>query len=165
MPSKGKIGASSYSEDILQFLRVLETHSVEYMIVGGEAVVFHGYPRFTGDIDFFYETTAENVERLFGALLEFWNGKVPGISSAAELMGPDFVVQFGRPPNRIDLHGTIEGVSYAEARRTREIANIDAGANPIRVYYIGKSALIKNKRASGRLKDLDDIANLDPSRE
>lgn len=100
-------------------MKGLQRHRVRYVIVGGEAVIFHGYPRLTGDIDFFYENSAVNTRRLFAALNDFWSGRVPGVRSPEELREEKLVVQFGRPPNRIDLLNRIDGVTFTEAWRHR----------------------------------------------
>jgi len=156
-----QIDASSFSGDFLEFIRLLEKHRVEYVIVGGEAVIFHGYPRFTGDIDFFYDRTEPNAVRLFQSLSEFWNGNIPNLRNAEELMEEGLVTQFGRPPYRIDLLSSIDGVPFSEAWDTRERVEIIGGGAPMYAYYLGKEALLKNKKASGRPKDLDDLQNLE----
>jgi hypothetical protein len=89
------------------------------VVVGGEAVIFHGYARFTGDAHFFYANGQQNVQALFRLLEAFWGGAVPGIATSGELMEPGLVVQFGRPPNRIDLLNRIDGVGFEEAWDTR----------------------------------------------
>jgi len=100
---KSSIEASHFSPDTLEFIRFLGAYHVQYVVVGGEAVIYHGYPHLTGDVDFFFSDIQENVRGLFDALKEFWSGNVPGIQSADEFAEPGIVIQFGRPPNRIDL--------------------------------------------------------------
>lgn len=73
------------------------------MIVGGEAVIYYGNPRLTGDVDFFYDSSTENTEKLYLALTEFWAGDIPGLNSVDKLQEVCVIVQFGVPPNRIDL--------------------------------------------------------------
>ena len=77
--------ASHFSPDIQEFLFLLSIHKVKYVIVGGEAVIYYGFARLTGDIDFFYEPTANNVQLLYRSLDEFWQGSIPGIQSPSEL--------------------------------------------------------------------------------
>jgi hypothetical protein len=161
MPSSSQIESSAFSTDVLELLRLLEKHGVDYLIAGGEAVIFHGYPRFTGDIDFFYDRTIENAGRLFDALLEFWQGSVPNIKSASALMEEGMVFQFGRPPYRIDLLNKIDGVTFAEAWLGRETPKVVGAGEPVTVLYLGKEALVTNKRASGRGRDLDDVEHLE----
>ena len=157
---KRRIDAAHFSADTLAFIRLLSKRSVRYVIVGGQAVIFHGYARFTGDVDFFFSTDPANAEALFRALGEFWGGDIPGIASAAELQEPDAVIQFGRPPNRIDLLTAIDGVTFEEAWSTREIVLVQDQSDVIQTSLLSLEKLIQNKRASGRPKDLDDIGRL-----
>lgn len=151
------IEGSGFSRDILIFLRLLAQHRVRYLIVGGEAVIFHGYPRVTGDIDIFYENTPANTQRLFAALLEFWDGLIPGISTAEELREDGMVLQFGRPPHRIDLMNRIDGVPFAEAWPSRIRLQLQTGADRVPAAYIDLPLLMKNKKATRRPKDLEDV--------
>jgi hypothetical protein len=151
------LAPGSLSADLREFLALLFKHEVRFLIVGGEAVVFHGHARFTGDVDFFFEPTPNNASRLHAALLEFWHGSVPGVACAEELLEPGVIFQFGRPPNRMDLMGQIDGVDFDAAHATRVLAELpEVGVVP----FIGLDALLANKRASGRPKDLADIAAL-----
>ena len=109
---KNSIESSHFSPDTVEFIRLFGAHQARYVVVGGEAVIYHGYPRFTGDINFFFSDAPDNVEAVFAALREFWGGTVPGIQSAQELAEPGVIVQFGRPPNRIDLLNRIDGVEF-----------------------------------------------------
>ncbi|MBK8100970.1 MAG: hypothetical protein IPK26_28135 [Planctomycetes bacterium] len=93
----------AFSRDVEEFLRALGKHDVRYLLIGGSAVIYHRRARLTGDVDFLYDHGSDNVVRLWAALSEFWQGRVPGLQSADELRDPDVIVQFGRPPNRIDL--------------------------------------------------------------
>ncbi len=160
MPSR-PIKSASFSDDILHFLRLLAQHRVRYLIVGGEAVIFHGYPRVTGDVDFFYENTAANAGRLFAALLEFWEGRIPGISSAEELREAGVIIQFGRPPNRIDLMNQIDGVSFRTAWPTRLETALESAFGRVPIRYVDLPPLLINKKATGRAKDLDDVRFLE----
>ena len=155
MPSRTIKGAG-FSADILTFLRLLSQHRVRYMIVGGEAVIFHGYPRVTGDVDFFYENTTANAERLFAALLEFWDGRIPGVKSPETLCEAWIIFQFGRPPHRIDLLNQIDGVSFRQAWRSRITVRLETASGAVPARYINLNPLLKNKRATGRPKDLED---------
>jgi hypothetical protein len=104
-----------FPEDIQDFLSILFKHKVRYLIVGAEAVIYHGFARLTGDIDIFFEPSPKNCRALFYALQEFWAGPVPGIGSPAELATKGKIIQFGYPPNRIDLINAISGVNFSEA--------------------------------------------------
>lgn len=146
-----------FSPDVRDFLRLLARFQVCYLIVGGEAVIYHGYARLTGDIDFFYERSEENSKRLFETLKEFWGGQVPGIGDPSEFLRPGMVLQYGRPPNRIDLINTIDNVSFAEAWDSKVEEELTIEGRRIPIYLIGLDALMKNKEAAGRDKDKDDL--------
>jgi hypothetical protein len=75
-----------FSSDILEFLYLLSRHAVRYLIVGGEAVIYYGHARLTGDIDLFYETNTGNAQNLFSAFKDFWDGDIPEVESADELL-------------------------------------------------------------------------------
>src|ERR1700737_5252726 len=131
------LSETGLSADTVEFIRLLWQFKVRYVVVGGEAVIFHGYPRLTGDIDFFYERTLRNVARLFKALEMFWEKKIPGVKRANELLEPGVIIQFGRPPNRIDLHSQIDGVSFASAWHSRVPARLKTRSSSLRLFYIG----------------------------
>src|SRR4030042_2674552 len=136
---------SYFSRDIQDFLTLLFKHKVRYLIVGAEAVIFHGFARLTGDIDIFFEPSPKNCRALFSALQEFWAGPVPGIGSPAELATKGTIIQFGYPPNRIDLINAISGVNFSEAWMGRSPQTFLIRKQSVTVHYIGRSALIKNK--------------------
>lgn len=125
-------------------------------MIGGEAVIFHGYPRYTGDVDFHYDPSIENAQKLFSALLEFWDGDVPGIKSAEELADIGLVLQFGRPPNRVDLLSRVSGVVFQTAWSRRVRATMNGRELP----YLALTDLIAAKEAAGRPKDLQDLIYL-----
>jgi predicted nucleotidyltransferase len=140
--------------DLREFIALLNSRAVEYLIVGGHAVAFHGYPRFTGDIDFFIRPTAENAARIVAVLGDFGFGEA-GLD-VPTLTQPDKVIQLGRPPNRIDLLTSISGVEFSDAWEERVAADLDG----MLVQFIGKQSLLRNKRAAGRAKDLADVEAL-----
>ena len=160
-----RVGADHFSPDTAEFIRLLHKHGVRYLVVGGEAVIFHGHSRLTGDVDFFYDADPENARALFEALWEFWEGDIPGVAGAAELSESGLVIQFGAPPNRIDLLNAIDGVSFQEAWPHRETATLVGGPGDIPLLFIGLDALIRNKTAAGRPKDLEDLQYLEYMRE
>src|SRR4051812_14768183 len=99
--------------DLKDFVELLNAENVRYVVVGGYAIAFHVQPRATGDIDFFVEPNPENARKLIKVLRQF-GASVPGLT-AADLTQPDQVVQFGRPPHRIDLLTSIEALSFEDA--------------------------------------------------
>jgi hypothetical protein len=150
-----------FSKDVRDLLSNFSGNEVRYVIVGGEAVIYYGYPRFTGDIDIFYERTPENVNRLWKALDAFWGHEVPGVQDPSELLEEGAVIQFGVPPNRLDLINAIDGVSFQSAWENRVTENITASGVKLNIHYIGLDDLIRNKKAVSRNKDLDDLKYLE----
>lgn len=152
-----RVDASHFSNDTADFLRLLHEHRVRYLIGGGEAVVFHGHARLTGDVDLFFDRTDENARALFATLVEFWGGAVPGVARSDELLEEGLILQFGRPPNRIDLLSTIGGISFEDAWRGRAEALLAGGQGDVPIHYLGLDALIRTKEAAGRPRDLEDM--------
>lgn len=150
-----------FSRDVRELFRCLHCHGVRFLVVGGEAVIYHGHARLTGDVDVFYDPAPENARRLFAALEEFWGGDVPAVRSADDLSEPGVIVQFGRPPNRIDLLSAISGVDFAVAWEGRVEERL--GDTPL--FFIGLDALIRNKEAAARDRDREDLAYLRRKRE
>ena len=155
-----KLEASHFSPDTLEFIRLLHEHEVKYLITGGEAVIYHGHSLLTGDVDFFYDRSEENVRNLFRALDEFWYGKIPGVGKAEELSREGLILQFGVPPNRIDLVNRIDGVSFEEAWPVKTEAAVESKAGSIPIYYMSLEKLVANKEAAGRPRDLEDLKYL-----
>ncbi|PSQ95691.1 MAG: hypothetical protein BRD55_08615 [Bacteroidetes bacterium SW_9_63_38] len=147
------------SPDFREFIRLLNAHSVRYLVVGGYAVAFHGHPRYTKDLDVWVDPTAENARRLLSALDDFGFGGLD--LEERDFVEPDTVVQLGHPPNRIDLLASLDGVSFEESFAGRR--QTDVGGTG--VAFIGLDALRKNKRASGRHQDLADLENLEGNEE
>jgi hypothetical protein len=151
---------SHFPQDTQDLLILFQKHAVRYLVVGAEAVIYHGFARLTGDIDIFFEASVENCGKLFLALREFWAGDVPGLNSASDLAVEGTIVQFGYPPNRIDLINKISGLDFPEAWKGRSSQDVCIRDEVIMVHYIGLTALIKNKEACGRPKDLEDLKYL-----
>ena len=146
-----------FSPDISDFLYLLAKHEVKYMIVGGEAVIYYGHARLTGDIDIYYELTTENCEKLFACLDEFWDNNIPGITNAEELEKDAIIIQFGLPPNRIDLINNIDGVKFDKAKPNMDTIDFEYKSEIVKINYIGIEDLILNKRKSDRNKDREDL--------
>jgi hypothetical protein len=140
--------------DFEELLRLLEEHGVEYMIVGGYAVAYHGYPRFTKDIDLFFRLTGENALHLRSALVEF--GFCEEDLPLEAFMTAGNVLTFGVVPTRIDLMNKIDGVTYDEAR-----PNVVRGRyGDVKVSFISLADLLRNKKATPRAKDKGDVEEL-----
>ena len=142
-------------KDWREFIELLNSHRVEYLIVGAHALAFHAHPRNTGDLDIFVRRTPENAERVERVLRAF--GFSSSGLSAADIERPDQIVQLGFAPNRIDVITSITGVTFDEAWRGRVASELDG----IPVQFIGRDAFLRNKRATGRTKDLADAAELE----
>src|SRR3954467_2658797 len=93
-----------------EFIALLNSHEVEYLVVGDYAVAFHGHPRFTGDIDFLIRPTAENAKRTLDAIRDFGFGSLE--LTFEDFTTPERIIQLGRPPNRIDILTSISGVEF-----------------------------------------------------
>ncbi len=142
------------SKDLFEFVESLNKNEVEYLVVGAFAVAWHGYPRFTGDIDFFVRPAPANAKAVIRALQMFGFGSLP--ITAEDLSQTNKVIQLGCQPNRIDLITSISGVEFDRAWSNRVAGKLDG----IDVYYIGLADLIRNKESTGRPKDLGDASEL-----
>ena len=140
--------------DFKELLELFNRHKVEYLIVGGYALAFHGAPRVTGDIDLFVRPTDANAERILAALDDFGFGSLN--LSKDDFTTPGMVVQLGVPPVRIDLITRVSGVSWEKA----EAGKIPGHYADTTVFFINREDLIANKKATGRAKDAADIEAL-----
>lgn len=152
--------ASYFSSDVQEFIRALSDHDVRYIIVGGEAVVYHGHARLNNGIDFFYEPTAANAQKLWGALDDYWAGEMPGLKSAEGLLLIGATVQYGVPPNQIVLYNSLTNVSFDEAWEAKVDESIRIRGKKYPIYFIGLEDLIKNKYALKRDIDKEDLKYL-----
>lgn len=143
-----------FSQDFKEFVALLIENKAEYLIVGGYAVSVHGHPRYTGDLDIWLNPTSENALKILKCVNEF--GFSSYKISAKDFTKPGNVIQLGYPPLRIDLLTEIDGVAFEECFENRKEVTIEG----LRVNFIGYNDLLKNKKESGRLRDIDDIENL-----
>ncbi len=142
------------SQDFKEFVQLLNAHKVEYLIVGGYAVAFHGFPRSTGDIDFWIKPFPENAERLMKALIDFGFGSVD--LSKDDFLKKDQVIQLGFPPNRIDIMTNVSGVEFDECWKEKEEIDFEGE----KINFISLHYLKINKEKTGRDKDKIDLKNL-----
>jgi len=148
-------GYPPISEDLSELIALLNSHGVDFLVVGAHALAFHGLPRFTEDIDFFLSRRRENIERLASALKEF--GLEVSRLSQDEMVSKDRGVIFiGHKPNRADFLNFLDGVNFEEAAESK-VAGELAGQP---VFFISLQDYVATKRASGRPKDLGDLAML-----
>jgi len=148
------MGMIRLSPDFKEFLKLLNENNVRYLLVGGYAVAFHGYPRTTGDMDIWIAFDPTNASKVTKALREF------GFSETAlreELFtNPKNVIRMGIPPYRIEVLTTVDGIEFESSFTNRIIENVDG----VEISIISKQDLIANKLSAGRNKDLDDVENL-----
>jgi hypothetical protein len=142
------------SKDLREFVALLNSNEVEYLVVGAFAVAYHGFPRYTADLDIFVRSSEQNAERVLKTLGEFGFGSI-GISKE-DLRSSDSVIQLGVKPNRIDILSSISGITFDEAWTTRQEADLGG----LRANFIGREALIQNKLATGRARDQGDAEEL-----
>jgi predicted nucleotidyltransferase len=140
-------------DDFRDFLRLLNGRSVEFLVLGGHAVSFHGYPRFTHDIDLFVRPTLENARRLVAALHDFGFG---ALALTAEEFTVPVTVVLGRAPEEIDLMTYVKGVDLEEAWARR----VEGVLDTVPLFFISKEDLIRNKEAVGRPEDRADVSRL-----
>jgi len=142
------------NQDFREFIQLLNEHEVQYLVVGGYAVAFHGYPRYTKDIDIWIYLDTANAEKLLKALEDFGFGSLD--LKVEDFLDPEQVIQLGYPPNRIDLITDLKGVEFEECFSDKVEVEIEG----TKVNFIDLENLKKNKQATGRHQDLADVENL-----
>ncbi|MFN0035495.1 MAG: DUF6036 family nucleotidyltransferase [Saprospiraceae bacterium] len=140
--------------DFNDFIQLLNSYQVEYLLIGGYAVALHGHVRFTQDMDVWVCTNPENAKKVVHVLKDF------GLTQADELLDilqkENRVVGMGVPPIKIEVVTTISGVAFEECYQNRRVVDIDG----LSINYLSLDDLRKNKLASGRPKDLADLDSL-----
>lgn len=142
------------NSDLREFLELLNTNEVEYVIVGAYAVGFYGFMRHTGDLDVWVRPARENANRVMKALSAFGFGEI-GLKPE-DFEKPHYTVQLGRPPFRIDLLTGITGVESDDLWGSR----VEGDLEGLPVRFIGWEELLRNKESTGRSKDLIDAGEL-----
>jgi predicted nucleotidyltransferase len=139
-------------QDFKDFLKLLNSKGVKYLVIGGYAVGYHGYPRATADIDVWIARTQDNAQKVTSALREF------GFSQASEkqFLEPKRIIRMGRPPFRIEVLTDASGVEFETCFASKIVDEIDG----VSVNIIALDDLRANKKATGRHKDLADLENL-----
>jgi hypothetical protein len=143
------------SKDFKEFIESLNINKVEYLIVGDYAVAYHGYPRYTKDLDVWILVSDENAEKVINALNQF-GFKSVGLKKE-DFLKPEEMVQLGYPPNRIDIVMSCDGVEFEECFKNKVQIEIDN----IKINFIDLENLKKNKKSTGRKQDLADLDNLE----
>jgi hypothetical protein len=140
--------------DFKEFLRLLNYYQVEYLLIGGYAVAYYGYPRATADLDVWIAVHLQNAEKVVTVLKDF-GFDLPELSPELFLK-ENQVIRMGVPPVRIEINTGISGVNFQDCYPGRGTEEIDG----VEVNLISLKDLKVNKRAAGRHKDLDDLENL-----
>ena len=140
--------------DFKEFLKLLNARQVEYLLIGGYAVSYYGYPRATADMDIWIAINTKNAEKIVRVLKEF-GFDVPELTTDLFLK-ENQIVRMGVPPIRIEVVTTISGVTFDDCYSNRIIDQIDG----VEVNLIDLKHLKDNKKAAGRFKDLNDLENL-----
>lgn len=148
------MGTIRWPTDFREFLQLLNSGKVEYLVVGGYAVGFHGTPRATGDLDIWIAARADNAGRLVNVLEGF--GFAPGSITVEVLLIERRIVRIGMPPLRIEILTGISGVAFDDCYARRQTAVVDG----VPVSFIALDDLKLNKRAAGRPRDLGDLDQL-----
>lgn len=143
--------------DFHDVLRAFVSHDVRFLVVGAHALAAHGIPRATQDLDVWIDATPVNAARVWRALVEFGAPLEDLHISDSDFSRPDVVVQVGMPPSRVDVLTGLTGVRFDDAWSTRADGTVEG----VRVPVLGRDALIQNKRAAGRHKDLGDVEALE----
>lgn len=143
---------TGFNADFLDLLGALIEARAEFIVVGAHAMAVHGVPRATGDLDVWIRPSPENAMRVVEALTEFGAPLAEHEVSFEDLARTGVVYQIGLPPRRIDLMTSISGVEFEEAWRGR----VEVSVGSWRVPFLGRNELLRNKRASGRAKDVLD---------
>lgn len=141
-------------QNFKEFIQSLNANGVKYLVVGGFAVAYHGYPRYTKDIDFWIWVSPENASRMLQAIRNFGFGTL-GLTEE-DFLNPANVIQIGQEPNRIDLILDLEGMDFEKCFQLRQEVVFEG--TPIN--FIDLDNLIKSKRLAGRRKDLLDVDEL-----
>ncbi len=147
-----------FPKDFLDFLKLLAEQEVRYLVVGGYALSYHGYVRFTGDLDIFVEVSEENSKRLSEVFLGF--GFSSGFDSSL-FSEKGKMVRIGTPPMRLEILTEISGVEFEDAYEFAEVLDYEG----IEITFIDFNNLIRNKRSAGRPKDISDVQELLESRK
>lgn len=141
-----------FTDDWNEFIRLAHLHRLKYLIVGGVALALHGLPRATNDIDIWIENKPTNIVRLKKVLRAF--GFAELVQQIPKIMDVRQALFLGKPPYRLDILSGISGITFPQAYRDRKMVKLDAVTLPL----ASLKQLLKNKQASGRSKDLVDVA-------
>ncbi len=143
------------NKDFKEFIELLNKNNVKYLVVGGYALAFHGYPRYTKDIDFWVWVEKENAKNIIKALKDF------GFSSLElkeeDFLTPGYVIQLGQPPGRIDLLTSVTDLEFEACYASKVHIELQG----TKIDFLDLENFKKNKKSVGRYQDLADLENLE----
>ena len=142
------------TKDFREFLQLLNENQAEYIVVGGQAVIYYGYVRFTGDLDVWINNTETNAQKMITVLNEFGFESL-GLSKM-DFMENDAIIQLGYEPDRIDIMTSVAGLDFATSYRRAVKTEYDGEE----IFLLSLDDLKINKKAAGRLQDLTDLEKL-----
>jgi len=143
-----------FPQDFKEFLKLLNSKEIEYLVIGGYAVGFHGYPRATGDMDVWIAIHENNASKIVEALKQF-GFDLPDLKKEIFLTEKK-VIRMGIPPMRLEILTSIDGVHFEDCYKNRIVADF----GDFKVNFISRDDLLQNKRSSGRPQDLVDVGKL-----
>lgn len=141
-------------QDFRDFLKLLNSKKIKYLLIGGYAVGYYGYPRATAGMDIWIAISKENAKKMTEAIKDF-GMNTPDLNESI-FLEPGKVIRMGYPPIRIEVLTEVSGVNFKQCYARRKETRIDG----LKVKIISFEDLLKNKKASGRYKDLNDLENL-----
>lgn len=142
------------TQDFKEFIRLLNEQKVEYIIVGGHAVIYHGYVRYTGDLDVWINNSNENADKMMRVIEKFGFGSI-GLTKK-DFMEKDSIIQLGYEPDRIDIITSVEGLNFNDSYPRA----IETEYDGEKIKLLSLEDLKINKKAAGRLQDLTDLEKL-----
>jgi hypothetical protein len=145
--------------DFKEFVELLNMHEAFYLVVGGYAVNYHGYPRYTKDIDFWVWLDKRNARKMLEVISDFGFGEM-GFEEK-DFLNPETIIQFGPEPKRIDLILDLSGLDFEDCYSRKETIDLNGTA----INFIGLADLIESKKRAGRLRDLADADELTKLKE
>mgnify|MGYP006181017187 CR=1 FL=1 len=143
------------NQDFKEFIALLNQHNVQYIVIGGYALAFHGHPRYTKDIDIWIDAKEDNAKRVLDVLRDFGFGSVH--LDIQDFISEENIIQLGYPPNRIDILTSAKGVVFGDCISSSHLTMID----DLEVRFLDIQNLIVNKQETGRLQDLADVEALE----
>ena len=143
------------NQDFKEFIALLNQHNVQYIVIGGYALAFHGHPRYTKDIDIWIDAKEDNAKRVLDVLRDFGFGSVN--LDIQDFILEENIIQLGYPPNRIDILTSAKGVVFGECISSSHLILI----GDVEVRFLDIQNLIMNKQQTGRLQDLADVEALE----